>query len=166
MDWYTSHSWLLHSTSFLGAGLGGGSEGGSEMPYLSCGGGRGGGWEGASGREWPTWGSSFGSAPGPHARDGAFHSSPFSAACVHVCAYVCMCMCACVCVCMCEDEGVSLSMHKRETVFRCFHMCLVGDDQSLGMATDWRNYKYTHVAPCIEWVIIFMSGVFQVIVLV
>ena len=46
----------------------------------TCGGGRGGGWEGASGRVWPGVASSFFLLPGPHAREGAFHSSPLRAA--------------------------------------------------------------------------------------
>ena len=62
-------------------GRGGGAVGGAEkVVSLVCGGGRGGGWVGAPGSVRPGAVSSFTFLPGPQAREGAFHCSPFRAA--------------------------------------------------------------------------------------
>lgn len=84
LDTYHLSAMIKILYMLLCATRGGASVGGFRSPSLSCGGGRGGGCVGASGRVWPCCSSfSLGLAPGPQATEGAFHSSPFNAACVY-----------------------------------------------------------------------------------
>lgn len=70
---------LSHHVQLVG--FGGGEEGGASRPCWAWGGGLGGGSEGASGISLILGPVSFFLVfPGPHAREGAFHDSPFKAA--------------------------------------------------------------------------------------